>query len=108
MKHPYKEQTVPIVLCVVIWACVSVTFIVLVETVRSYAESRDTANPRRAKPIKDNRTPWLAVELYRHFAYFSLGALTSLLFTELAKAAFILFASVKVAFHYLGNLAYQG
>jgi len=85
LKHPYKDQSVPIANCVAIWACVSVIFIVVVETIRSYADSRDRTNPRRIKPIKDNKTPWIAVELYRHFGYFSLGALTTLLFTELAK-----------------------
>ena len=85
LKHPYKEQTVPIVICVAIWASVSVIFIVVVETIRNYAELRCKRNRRRGKPIRDNRTPWIAVELYRHFGYFSLGALTTLLFTELAK-----------------------
>jgi len=85
LKHPYKEQTVPITICVAIWASVSVIFIVLVETIRNYAEVRCKTNPRRIKPIRDNNTPWIAVELYRHFGYFSLGALTTLLFTELAK-----------------------
>ena len=33
----------------------------------------------------NNRTPWIIVELYRHFGFFTLGALTTLLFTELAK-----------------------
>ena len=33
----------------------------------------------------NNRTPWILVELYRCFGYFTLGALTTLLFTELAK-----------------------
>ena len=85
LKHPYKEQTVPNVICLAIWASVSVIFIVVVETIRNYAELRCKRNPRRGKPIRDNRTPWIAVELYRHFGYFSLGALTTLLFTELAK-----------------------
>ena len=85
LKHPYKEQTVPIVICVAIWASVSVTFIVVVETIRNYAELRCKRNPRRGKPIRDNRTPWIAVELYRYFGYLLLGALTTLLFTELAK-----------------------
>ena len=50
-----------------------------------YAEKNDQHNPRRNKPIRNNKTPWIAVELYRHFGYFALGALTTLLFTELAK-----------------------
>ena len=85
LKHPYKEQTVPIVICVAIWASVSVIFIVVVETIRNYAELRCKRNPRRGKPIRDNRTPWITVELYRYFGYLLLGALTTLLFTELAK-----------------------
>ena len=34
---------------------------------------------------RNNRTPWICVELYRHFGFFALGALLTLLFTELAK-----------------------
>jgi len=83
LKHPYLPQTVPIVQCVLIWAMVSVFFIVLVETLRSRAEA-DSGN-RRSSPIPGNRTPWIAVELYRQFGYFTLGALTCLLFTEMAK-----------------------
>jgi len=83
LKHPYLPQTVPIVQCVVIWAVVSTVFIVVVETLRSLAESQ--AGNRRCKPFPNNRTPWIACELYRHFGYFTLGALTTLLFTELSK-----------------------
>ena len=83
LKHPYLPQTVPIVQCVLIWAMVSVFFIVLVETLRSRAEA-DSGN-RRSSPIPGNRTPWIAVELYRQFGYFTLGALTCLLFTEMSK-----------------------
>ena len=39
LKHPYKEQTVPIALCIAIWAVLSIFFIVLVETLRSLAET---------------------------------------------------------------------
>ena len=67
--------------CVIIWAVVSVTLIVLVESLRSYTMQ----HTRRHKPILNNRTAWVLVELYRHFGFFSLGALTTLLFTELAK-----------------------
>ena len=38
LKHPYKEQTVPIVVCLIIWALLSILFIVLVETLRTIAE----------------------------------------------------------------------
>jgi len=83
LKHPYLPQTVPIVQCVLIWAAVSTFFIVTVETLRSWAEAQ--AGTRRCKPFPNNRTPWIACELYRHFGYFTLGALTTLLFTELSK-----------------------
>ena len=39
----------------------------------------------REKPILKSRTPWIAVELYRHFGYYALGAVSCLLFTEIAK-----------------------
>jgi len=83
LKHPYLPQTVPIVQCVLIWAAVSTFFIIVVETLRARAEEQ--AGERRNKPFQDNRTPWIAVELYRHFGYFTLGAITTLLFTELSK-----------------------
>jgi len=82
LKHPYSEQTVPIALAVGLWAAVCVFFIIVVETLRSLAEKG--SRPWR-KPFRNNRTPWIAVELYRQFGYFTLGALTTLLFTELAK-----------------------
>eukprot|EP00090_Calanus_glacialis_P003678 TRINITY_DN12701_c0_g1_i7.p1 TRINITY_DN12701_c0_g1~~TRINITY_DN12701_c0_g1_i7.p1 ORF type:complete len:364 (-),score=63.45 TRINITY_DN12701_c0_g1_i7:393-1484(-) len=83
LKHPYLPQTVPIVQCVLIWAAVSTFFIVVVETLRARAEAQ--AGERRNKPFHNNRTPWIAVELYRYFGYFTLGAVTTLLFTELSK-----------------------
>jgi len=83
LKHPYLPQTVPIIQCVGIWAVVSTFFILVVEILHSIAEAQ--AGERRSKPFHNNRTPWLAVELYRHFSYFTLGALTTLLFTELSK-----------------------
>ena len=69
LKHPYLPQTVPIVQCVGVWAAVSTFFIILVEILRSWAESQ--AGERRLKPFPNNRTPWIAVELYRHFGYFT-------------------------------------
>ena len=72
-------QTVPISLCIAIWAAISIFLILLIESLRSYVE-RD-----REGPIKNNRTPWIAIELYRHFGYFLLGCISCLLFTEIAK-----------------------
>merc|ERR1712106_807647 len=83
LKHPYLPQTVPIVQCVGIWAAVSTFFILLVEILHALAEAQ--AGTGRCKPFSNNRTPWIACELYRHFGYFTLGALTTLLFTELSK-----------------------
>jgi len=83
LKHPYLPQTVPIVQCVLIWAATSTFFIVVVETLRSWAAAQ--SGSRRQKPIPNSRAPWIAVELYRYFGYFTLGALTTLLFTELSK-----------------------
>ena len=79
LKHPYLEQTVPISLCISIWAAISIILILLIESLRSYVEKD------REGPIKNNRTPWIAIELYRHFGYFLLGSVSCLLFTEIAK-----------------------
>jgi len=85
LKHPFSEQTVPIVQCIAIWAVCSVTLIIFVEILRSWAEREHRVVAGRPKPIRGHVTPWIAVELYRHFGYFTLGALTTLLFTEMAK-----------------------
>lgn len=84
LKHPYVGQTVPIIVAFVIWAVMSIMTIVGVETLRSNAAAR--AKIRKAKPVHDApRLSWTSVELYRHLGYFTLGALTCLLFTEMAK-----------------------
>ena len=83
LKHPYSEQTVPIVQAILIWGACSVTIIIFVELLRSWAERDVRRNLGRAKPIAGSRAPWILVELYRHFGFFTLGALTTLLFTEI-------------------------
>ena len=85
LKHPYSEQTVPITQAIIIWGVCSVTIIILVELLRSWAERGERRNLGREKPIAGSRAPWILVELYRHFGFFTLGALTTLLFTEMAK-----------------------
>ena len=81
LKHPYTEhQTVPMSVCIIIWAVISIFFIILIESLRTYVEKD------KAKPINNsNYTPWIAIELYRHFGYFLLGSISCLLFTEVAK-----------------------
>jgi len=88
LKHPYVGQTVPIMVAFVIWAVLSIVTIIGVETLRSNAAARGIVNNklRSKKPIHDApRLSWTSVELYRHLGYFTLGALTCLLFTEMAK-----------------------
>ena len=70
-------------LVVALWASISVIFIVIVETLRELAVRKDKENTREAYAVK--KVPWIAVELYKHLAYFALGALTTLLFGEVAK-----------------------
>lgn len=82
LKYPYKEQTVPILMALSIWLFLATFFILLVETLRSTA----LQGQRRATPVADSRyPPWLAVELYRYYGFFTLGACGCLLFTEIAK-----------------------
>ena len=84
LKHPYVPQsTVPTSTCLFIWVCLATLFITKVEVIRSYALA--SKQQRRSKPIKDNSTPWIAVELYRYFGFFALGAASTVLFGELAK-----------------------
>jgi len=82
LKHPYKEQTVPILTALLVWLGLAIFFIVLVENLRTSAME----GWRRKNPIPDKKyPPWIAVELYRYFGYFALGATGCLLFTEIAK-----------------------
>jgi len=82
LKHPYLEQTVPIMQCLLSWVAFCSFFILLVESLRSIA----ARGSRRPSPIPGSpRPPWIAVELYRHFGYWGLGALGCLTFTEVAK-----------------------
>lgn len=82
LKHPYKEQTVPILAALLTWLGLAVFIILLVESLRSHG----LRGKRRSSPIPDSSyPPWLAVELYRYFGFFALGAGGCLLFTELAK-----------------------
>ena len=84
LKHPYVPQsTVPTSTCLFIWVCLATLFITKVEVIRSYALA--SKQQRRSKPIKDNSTPWIAVELYRYFGFFALGAASTVLFGEIAK-----------------------
>ena len=53
-----------------------------VETLRSVV----LQGRRRSTPIPNSKyPPWLAVELYRYYGFFALGACGCLLFTEVAK-----------------------
>jgi len=82
LRHPYTNQTVPILAALLIWVALAIFFIVLVENLRTSA----LEGVRRKTPIPGSRyPPWIAVELYRYFGYFALGASGCLLFTELAK-----------------------
>merc|ERR1712123_84269 len=67
IKHPYKEETISLGQVVLIWAGLSIFFILLVETLRSSAEH----GKRRSHPIPGRaKVPWIAAELYRQFGYF--------------------------------------
>ena len=58
------------------------TLFLQVETLRSVV----LQGRRRSTPIPDSKyPPWLAVELYRYYGFFALGACGCLLFTEVAK-----------------------
>ena len=104
-RHPYKDQTVPIITALLIWLGLAVFFILLVNSPlnqlkRLFSFSFVNLNPlkvetlrsvvlqgrRRSTPIPNSKyPPWLAVELYRYYGFFALGACGCLLFTEVAK-----------------------
>jgi len=85
LKHPFSDQTIQSVECTIIWAAASALLILAIEILRRAAEQEHWASLGYHKPSPGRFTPWIAVEIFRHFGYFTLGALTTLLFTELAK-----------------------
>jgi len=94
LKHPYKEEEITVGQCVVIWVAITHVIVILVELVFFQAhEFRQNATAEAiSKWLKRPTTrfmpakiPWVLLELYRIFGYYWLGALATLLTTEMAK-----------------------
>lgn len=78
IKHPNLEEEISVGVCFLIWAFIVVLIVPAVEllhvTVFEVAEKPKVCN-----------IPWVVIELYRILGYFTLGALCTLLTTEMAK-----------------------
>ena len=78
IKHPVYDEEIPLSIAFVIWAVIVFTLIPAIELL--HITVFEHLSPA---PIK--RMPWLFIELYRILGYFILGALFTLLTTEMAK-----------------------
>jgi phosphatidate phosphatase len=78
IKHPNLEEEIPDSIAFVIWASVVLLIVPGIELIHVAVYEHHT-------PTKVSRVPWVIVELYRVFGYFTLGALCTLLTTEMAK-----------------------
>ncbi|XP_040571961.1 phospholipid phosphatase 1 [Lepeophtheirus salmonis] len=77
IKYPLLDNTISIVECFIIWFVIVIVTIPIVEWLHL---SLFMTNPPRIGKI-----PWIFIELYRMYGYFGLGALATLLTTEMAK-----------------------
>eukprot|EP00096_Caligus_rogercresseyi_P011296 TRINITY_DN4403_c0_g1_i1.p1 TRINITY_DN4403_c0_g1~~TRINITY_DN4403_c0_g1_i1.p1 ORF type:complete len:339 (-),score=72.03 TRINITY_DN4403_c0_g1_i1:1314-2330(-) len=77
IKYPLLDNTISIGECFIIWFVVVIVTIPIVECLHL---SIFMNNPPRIGKI-----PWIFIELYRMYGYFGLGALATLLTTEMAK-----------------------
>lgn len=99
LKHPFLKEEITVGECVIIWTAVVVFFVSLVEllhfSVFKYrgwesqmmvgCDNDDSGGGRQGRANFLAKIPWVFIELYRVFGYFALGALATLLMTEMAK-----------------------
>ena len=78
IKHPVLEEEIPLSIAFVIWAVIVFTLIPAIELLHVTVFTH-------LSPAPFKRMPWLFIELYRILGYFILGALFTLLTTEMAK-----------------------
>ena len=78
LKHPNLEEEITVGECFLIWAAIVLLIVPAIEMLHV------TVFQHEAKPQVAG-VPWVVIELYRILGYFTLGALCSLLTTEMAK-----------------------
>jgi len=81
IKHPYKEETVPMLWCFFIWFVLNTLTIVLTEIFTLATRSP----PEKKVVLCGIEIPWLAIELYRNLGYCVLGAATTFVLTDMSK-----------------------
>lgn len=80
IKHPNLEEEISVGICFVIWTCIVLLVVPAVELLHVTVFKQETEQQKRVWGC-----PWVVFELYRILGYFSLGAMCSLLTTEMAK-----------------------
>ncbi len=79
IKHPDVKEEISVGVCFVIWACVVLLIVPALEVLHGAIFKETWPRPQVGC------CPWVVIELYRILGYFALGALFSLLTTEMAK-----------------------
>ena len=91
LKHPIKEEEISVGNCVIIWICIVLFFVPLVELLHfGVYRYKDWEDQIKAQQSSEKwhcltKIPLVIVELYRMLGYFFIGALGALLTTEMAK-----------------------
>lgn len=79
IKHPDLPEEISVGECVLIWALIVVLLVPAIEFLHV------TVFDHGEHPSRVCNMPWVLIELYRVMGYFTLGALCTLLTTEMAK-----------------------
>ena len=79
IKHPDLPEEISVGECVLIWALIVVLLVPAIEFLHV------TVFDHGEQPSRVCNMPWVLIELYRVMGYFTLGALCTLLTTEMAK-----------------------
>jgi len=93
LKHPIMEETISVGHCTIMWACIAMFITIFVECVFSKVhrfQDWEFSMAVRRSSVSEvkmclNKIPLLALDIYRLICYYWVGALGSLLTTELAK-----------------------
>ncbi len=80
IKHPNLKEEISVGQCIAIWVAIALLVVPGVEVMHHAVFKHDPPQPRIARYC-----PWVLIELYRIVGYFAIGALCSLLTTEMAK-----------------------
>ena len=79
IKHPEVDEEISVGECVIVWAMIVILLVPAIEFLHV------TVFDHGERPERVCNIPWVFIELYRVLGYFTLGALCTLLTTEMAK-----------------------